>query len=128
VLSDHGLGPAIHVLVERAPLPVDCDLEFDERLAPATEAAAYFVVSEGLTNVVKYANATRARVSLRRHGDMLEVEVGDDGVGGAQMGAGSGLRGLSDRLAALEGELSLESPLGEGTRLAARIPARGEEE
>jgi signal transduction histidine kinase len=127
VLSDHGLGPAIHVLVERASLPVDCDLEFDERLAPATEAAAYFVVAEGLTNVVKYANAKRARVTLRRRGDMLEVEVADDGVGGAQMDAGSGLRGLSDRLAALEGQLRLESPLGEGTRLSALIPAREED-
>jgi signal transduction histidine kinase len=128
VLSDHGLGPAIHVLVERAPLPVDCDLQLEERLPPATEAAAYFVVAEGLTNVIKYANATRARVSLRRRGDALEVEVGDDGVGGAQMDAGSGLRGLSDRLAALEGELSLASPLGEGTRLSARIPVPGGEE
>jgi signal transduction histidine kinase len=128
VLSDHGLGPAIHVLVERAPVPVDCDLSYDERLPAATEAAAYFVVAEGLTNVVKYANATRARVSLRRRGDVLEVEVADDGVGGAQMDAGSGLRGLSDRLAALEGEVSLDSPLGEGTRLAARIPARGGED
>jgi signal transduction histidine kinase len=127
VLSDHGLGPAIHVLVERASVPVDCDLAFDERLAPATEAAAYFVVAEGLTNVAKYGNATRARVTVRREGDMLEVEVADDGVGGAQMDAGSGLRGLSDRLAALEGELRLDSPLGEGTRLSARIPARGED-
>jgi signal transduction histidine kinase len=126
VLSDHGLGPAIHVLVERASLPVDCDLEFDERLEPGTEAAAYFVVAEGLTNVVKYANAQRARVTVRRHGDMLEVEVADDGVGGAQMDAGSGLRGLSDRLSALEGELRLDSRLGEGTRLSARIPTRGE--
>jgi signal transduction histidine kinase len=128
VLSDHGLGPAIHVLVERAALPVQCDLDFDERLAPATEAAAYFVVAEGLTNVVKYANAKHARVSLRRRGDVLEVEVADDGVGGAHIDAGSGLRGLSDRLAALEGELSVDSPLGEGTRLRAWIPARGGDE
>jgi signal transduction histidine kinase len=127
VLSDHGLGPAVHVLVERAAIPVDCDLEFDERLPPAIEAAAYFVVAEGLTNVVKYANAKRARVTVQRHGGMLEVEVADDGVGGAQMDAGSGLRGLSDRLAALEGELTLDSPLGEGTRLSARIPARAED-
>jgi signal transduction histidine kinase len=125
VLSDHGLATAIHVLVERAPLPVDCELEVDERLPPPIEAAAYFVVAEGLTNVVKYANATRASVGLRRRAGMLEVVVADDGVGGAQMDAGSGLRGLSDRLAALEGELSLDSPLGEGTRLEARIPVGG---
>jgi signal transduction histidine kinase len=128
VLSDHGLATAIHVLVERAPLPVECDLEVDDRLPPAVEAAAYFVVAEGLTNVVKYANAQHARVSLRRRGADLEVVVADDGVGGAHIEGGSGLRGLSDRLAALEGVLILESPLGEGTRLAARIPARGVQE
>jgi signal transduction histidine kinase len=124
VLSDHGLAPAIHVLVERASLPIECDLAVEDRLPPPIEAAAYFVVAEGLTNVVKYANATRARVSLRRHRTWLEVVVADDGTGGAQIDAGSGLRGLSDRLAALEGELTVASPLGEGTRLAARIPIR----
>ena len=128
VLSDHGLGPAIHVLVERASLPVECDLAFDGRLAPPVEAAAYFVVAEGLTNVVKYANASKAKVSMRRHRDALEVVVSDDGIGGAAIDAGSGLRGLSDRLAALEGELTLASALGEGTRLAARIPTRNEGE
>ena len=126
VLSDHGLSTAIHVLVERAPLPIECDLELEDRLAPPTEAAAYFVVAEGLTNVIKYANAQRAKVSLRRRDGELEVEVADDGVGGAQIDAGSGLRGLSDRLGALEGELEVESPLGEGTRLIARIPLREE--
>jgi signal transduction histidine kinase len=126
VLSDHGLGPAIHVLVERASLPIECDLAVEGRLPPPIEAAAYFVVAEGLTNVIKYANATRARVSLHRHRGWLDVTVSDDGVGGARIDAGSGLRGLSDRLAALEGELTLDSPLGEGTRLAARIPTREE--
>jgi signal transduction histidine kinase len=128
VLSDHGLATAIHVLVERAALPIECDLELEGRLAPATEAAAYFVVAEGLTNVIKYANAERARVTVRRRGNELEVTVSDDGVGGAQMDAGSGLRGLSDRIAALEGVLALESPLGEGTRLTALIPMRDEGE
>jgi signal transduction histidine kinase len=127
VLSDHGLATAIHVLVERAPLPVDCSIEFDASLPRTAEAAAYFVVAEGLTNVVKYANATRASVRVRRRGDALEVVVADDGVGGAQMDAGSGLRGLSDRIAALEGELELDSPLGEGTRLTARMPIRAQE-
>jgi signal transduction histidine kinase len=128
VLTDHGLATAIHVLVERAPFPVECHLAFEDRLAPATEAAAYFVVAEGLTNVIKYANAKRASVSLRRRGADLEVVVTDDGVGGAQIDAGSGLRGLSDRLAALEGDLILDSPLGEGTRLTARIPMRDEDD
>jgi signal transduction histidine kinase len=124
VLSDHGLGPAIHVLVERAPIEVECDLTFDGRLPAPIEAAAYFVVAEGLTNVVKYANATRATVSVHRRPGAVEVVVSDDGIGGARIDAGSGLRGLSDRLAALEGDLTLTSPLGEGTRLAARIPTR----
>ena len=126
VLSDHGLAAAIHVLVERAPIAVQCDLAIDDRLPAPVEAAAYFVVAEGLTNVIKYANASKAKVSVRRRADRLEVVVSDDGVGGARIDAGSGLRGLSDRLSALEGELDLESPLGEGTRLIARIPLREE--
>jgi len=128
VLSDHGLAPAVHVLVERVSLPIECDLAFEGRLPAPIEAAAYFVVAEGLTNVVKYANAKHARVSLRHHGDTLDVVVVDDGVGGARIDAGSGLRGLSDRLAALEGDLTVESRMGEGTRLVARIPTQAPEE
>ena len=125
VLSDHGLAPAIHVLVERTPISVECDLAIEDRLPPPLEAAAYFVVAEGLTNVIKYANASKAHVSVRRRSGTLEVVVADDGVGGARIDAGSGLRGLSDRLGALEGQLELDSPLGEGTRLSARIPLLG---
>jgi hypothetical protein len=125
VLSDHGLVPAIHVLIERAPMPVECHLEIAGRLPPPVESAAYFVVAEGLTNVVKYANAARASVSVRRRAGVVEVEVADDGVGGARIDAGSGLRGLSDRLAAQEGRLTLDSPLGEGTRLTGSIPVAG---
>jgi signal transduction histidine kinase len=128
VLSDHGLAPAIHTLVDRTPVEVKCDLAIEGRLPPTIEAAAYFVVSEGLTNVVKYSNAARANVRLRRRRGGLEVVVEDDGVGGARMGSGSGLRGLSDRLAALEGELMLDSPLGGGTRIVARIPTPGADE
>jgi len=124
VLSDHGLAPAIHVLVERVPMAVECDLDLDERLAPAIEAAAYFVAAEGLTNVVRYSNAASAAVRVALRGGELEVEVADDGVGGARIDAGSGLRGLSDRVGALEGTLSVDSPLGGGTRLRASIPAR----
>ena len=127
-VADHGLAPAIHVLVERAPIAVECDLAFDGRLPAPVEAAAYFVVAEGLTNVVKYANASKATVSVRRRPGAVEVAVTDDGIGGARIDAGSGLRGLSDRLAALEGELELYSPFGEGTRLAARIPTRNGDE
>jgi signal transduction histidine kinase len=123
VLADHGLGPAIHALVSRVPLPVECDIDVDGRLPAPVEAAAYFVVAEGLTNVVKYANASRVRVHMRHRDGALEVTVTDDGVGGARMDVGSGLRGLSDRVAALEGRLELDSPLGEGTRVKAVIPA-----
>ena len=94
-------------------------------LPPAVATALYFVAAEGLTNVIKYANAEKAKVQVRLRGDAVEVVVSDDGIGGARIDAGSGLRGLSDRLAALEGELEVDSPLGEGTRLAARIPLTG---
>jgi signal transduction histidine kinase len=123
VLADHGLGPAIHALVARVPLLVECDIAIDARLPAPVEAAAYFVVAEGLTNVVKYANASEVRVRMRHRDGALEVTVTDDGVGGARMDVGSGLRGLSDRVAALEGQLEVESPLGGGTRLRAVIPA-----
>ena len=124
VLTRSGLDPAIRVVADRVPLPVDCDVTVAERLAPAVEAAAYFVVAEGLTNVAKYAEASRAWVTVRPTGDGIEVVVGDDGVGGATIDAGSGLRGLADRIAAVDGTLAISSPRGGGTRLIAHIPAR----
>ena len=126
VLSDRGLGPAIDVLVSRAPIPVDVDVDIDDRLQQPVEAAAYFVVSEGLTNIVKYAQASQASVNVCRRNSEVEVVVSDDGVGGAMLGAGSGLRGLADRLAALEGRLAVHSPPGQGTRLEAHIPCNPE--
>jgi signal transduction histidine kinase len=122
ILTDRGLGPAIEALASRVPVPVTAEVEVRERLSAPIEAAAYFVVAEALTNIVKYARATEAAVEIRRDGDLVTVEVVDDGVGGARIGAGSGLRGLQDRLAALDGTLQVESPPGGGTRLAARIP------
>jgi signal transduction histidine kinase len=122
ILSDRGLEDALTGLAERASLPVDCDFELDERPAPAVEAAAYFVVAEALTNVTKYAQATAARVGLRRSADCIEVEVVDDGVGGADPASGSGLRGLEDRVAALGGRFKVESNDGSGTRVFARLP------
>jgi signal transduction histidine kinase len=122
ILTDRGLGPAIEALSNRIPVPVECEIDVPDRLSGPIEAAAYFVVAEALTNIVKYAHATSARVTLRRAGDAVTVEVDDDGTGGARVGAGSGLRGLQDRLAALDGTLTVESPAGDGTRLRARIP------
>jgi signal transduction histidine kinase len=122
VLTDHGLEPAVESLVSRAPVPVRVDVPAEERLPPPVESAAYFVVSEALTNVAKYAQATSASVEVRRAAEKVTVVVTDDGVGGADASRGSGLRGLADRVAALDGTLSLESPPGRGTRLRADIP------
>jgi signal transduction histidine kinase len=93
-----------------------------EGLPDAAATAVYFVVSEALTNVAKYAHARHATVAVRRVADKVVVEVSDDGVGGADVARGSGLRGLSDRLAALDGRLELRSPVGEGTRVRGEIP------
>jgi signal transduction histidine kinase len=87
------------------------------------EIAAYFVVAEALTNVAKYAQATEATVAVRRVNGRVTVDVTDDGIGGADAAAGSGLRGLTDRVAALDGTLSVDSPAGAGTRLHVEIPA-----
>jgi signal transduction histidine kinase len=122
VLTDRGLEPALQALVSRAPVPVTLETRTRERLPEPVEAAAYFVVSEGLANVAKYAEATHASVAVRQDNGSVSVEVSDDGVGGADAARGTGLRGLQDRLAALDGTLWLESPAGGGTRLRAKIP------
>ena len=124
ILTQRGLAAAVEALVARIPLPVESDVAVTERFVPAVEAAAYFVASEALTNVVKYAKASRARVTVRRDGDWLSLEVADDGVGGADPTDGSGLRGLDDRLAAVGGTLDVLSPQGSGTRVIARLPVR----
>jgi signal transduction histidine kinase len=122
VLSDRGLGPAVEALAVRSPLPVKVVEVPGERLPEPVEAAAYFVIAEALTNVVKYANASIATVAVRRTNGHAEVEVRDDGVGGADPGRGSGLSGLADRVGALDGSLALDSPPGSGTTLRAEIP------
>jgi signal transduction histidine kinase len=124
VLSQRGLEPALRVLAARAPLPVEFVGGLGDRLPKAVETAAYFVVSEALTNVAKYARAEHATVRIQREDGRLLLEISDDGVGGARPDAGSGLRGLADRVAALDGELDITSPAGEGTRLRVRLPCR----
>ena len=125
VLSDHGLEHALRALVQRAAVPVELETALpEERLSLAVEAAAYFVVSEALTNVARYAGATQAGVRVEERDGQLGVTVVDDGVGGADAGAGSGLQGLRDRLAALNGTLEIDSRPGHGTQLRARLPAR----
>src|SRR4051794_14075219 len=122
ILTDRGLGPAVQALAERAPLPVDISAMPQERLPPSVEAAAYFVVAESLTNVVKYAQADHATVSVAQDNGFAVVEIRDDGIGGANPGAGTGLRGLADRLAALDGRLDVHSPPGQGTVVRAELP------
>jgi PAS domain S-box-containing protein len=124
VLTDRGLGAALEALAARATFPVELESVPQERLPEQVEAAAFYVVSEALTNTAKYANASFARVSVERSDGRLVVEVADDGVGGADATRGTGLRGLSDRVDALDGSLVVESAPGQGTRLRATIPLR----
>jgi PAS domain S-box-containing protein len=125
VLTDRGLGPAVESLASRLPLPVSVVATPGDRMPEPVEASVFFFVSEALTNVVKHARAHQATVRIAAGNGGLTVEVSDDGVGGAQAGGGgSGLRGLGDRVGALDGTLELRSPSGEGTLLRARIPLR----
>jgi signal transduction histidine kinase len=122
ILTEAGLGPALDSLADRSSVAASVLARPERRLSPAVEATAYFVVSEALANVAKYASATRATVTAECPGDSLRVEIADDGVGGADPSGGSGLRGLADRVAALGGSLSVVSPRGGGTRVVAEIP------
>jgi PAS domain S-box-containing protein len=125
VLTDRGLEAALETLAARAPAPVDVRVELDARLPAPVEAAAYYVVSEALANVAKYAQASAIAVSVERADGYALVEVADDGIGGADASQGSGLRGLADRVEALDGMLEVVSSRGEGTRIRARIPLGG---
>ena len=122
VLTDRGLDAAVAALAARASFPVEIEAVPEERLPAPVEAAAYFVVAEALTNVARYAEATHAQVRVERVNGSVTVDVADDGKGGADPRRGSGLRGLTDRLAALDGRLAVESPAGQGTRVHAEIP------
>ncbi len=125
VLSDRGLAAALRELAGRATVPTEVIEAPESRLLPAVEATAYFVVAECLTNVGKYAQADAASVRVRPEVGRLVVEVVDDGVGGASANGGSGLRGLADRVGALNGHLEVASPPGHGTRVRAEIPLTG---
>jgi len=127
VLSDRGLGAALSGLAARAPLPVRLRVDVPRPASPGVEAVAYFIVSEALTNVVKHAQATRAEVTVTRADDVLRIAVTDDGRGGAAplipaAGDGTGLRGLAQRAAAVDGTLSIDSPPGGPTVIAAELP------
>jgi signal transduction histidine kinase len=123
-LSRGGLRPALKSLVRRFAMPVELNVSIDERLPEPIEVAVYYIVSEALTNVLRHAHASRVRVDLSIDRGAVRVSVHDDGIGGAELGGGSGLIGLRDRTEALGGTFQLESPLREGTSLLFKIPLR----
>jgi signal transduction histidine kinase len=125
LLSERGLGPALEALAARAPVPTTVDGVPGRRLPPPVESAAYFVTAEALTNVAKYAGAMSAGVSLAEEHGHLRLTVRDDGAGGADPLRGTGLRGLRDRVEALDGILFVDSPPGLGTTVIAEIPLGG---
>jgi len=122
VLTEHGLGPALHSLLARAQIPVEIVELPEQRLPPNVEAAAYYVIAEAVTNVGKYAQASGATVGVQRSNAHATVTVCDDGIGGADPAQGSGLHGLAARVESLRGQLAVESPQGRGTRITATIP------
>jgi signal transduction histidine kinase len=125
ILTEGGLSPALKALGRRSEVRVKLEVGFEHRLPDQVEVAAYYTVSEALTNASKHANATRVWVSLRVDHDMLRLSIRDDGVGGADANRGSGLTGLRDRIEALGGQIKIESPSGDGTLIEVQIPITG---
>jgi signal transduction histidine kinase len=125
VLTEGGLSPAVKALGRRSAVRVKLDVHLEHRLPERLEVAAYYAVSEALTNASKHAGATRVWVSLHVDDDTLHVAIRDDGAGGADASRGSGLTGLRDRIEALSGRIQLHSPPGRGTRIDVEIPIRG---
>jgi PAS domain S-box-containing protein len=122
VLSDHGLLRALEALTARLPVPVDIAVELEGRPPPDVEETAYYIAAEALTNVARHAEASGARVAIRREGAVLRVEIADDGKGGADAASGTGLLGLRDRAEAVGGTLGIASPPGAGTVIVASLP------
>ena len=122
ILAEGGLGPALKTLAHRSPIPVSLEIRAEGRLQEPVEVAAYYVVSEALTNAAKHARASKVRVNVDVRGRSLRVAVRDDGEGGADPGRGSGLLGLKDRAEAIGGTICVESPPGQGTTLVAELP------
>jgi PAS domain S-box-containing protein len=122
MLTKYGLERAVAALAVRSPVPVQIAAMPEERLPPPVEVAAYYIMAEAITNVAKYAAASHITVTVDQAGDCTRVEVTDDGIGGADLAAGSGLRGIADRVEALNGHLQVISPIGVGTTVRAEIP------
>jgi signal transduction histidine kinase len=126
ILSEGGLGPALKALARRSVVPVRLEVDIQPRLPEPVEVAAYYVVSEALTNAAKHARASVARVDARAADGGLHISIRDDGIGGADAGRGSGLRGLTDRVEALGGTIAVSSPAGRGTALLVELPGTGQ--
>ena len=122
VLSDRGLAAALQGLADRAPVPVELDVRIEDRLSEQVEVALFYVAAEALTNVAKYADATAVHLRLLRTNGEAVVEIADNGVGGANLQHGSGLRGLRDRVESLDGVLQVTSEPGQGTIVRVVIP------
>ena len=125
ILAENGLGPGLKTLARRSPIPVELDVRVEGRLPEPVEVAAYYVVSEALTNAAKHANASNVHISVDVQGRVLRVAVRDDGIGGADPARGSGLLGLKDRAEAIGGTIFVESHPGAGTSLTAELPLGG---
>jgi PAS domain S-box-containing protein len=126
LLSQAGLGPSLRALARRSPIPVNLDVSVSERPSESTETAVYYVISEALANVVKHARASEVSVVLTTAGNEIRATIEDDGYGGAEASAGSGLIGLIDRIEALGGRFALDSPPGHGTRISIEMPLTAE--
>jgi signal transduction histidine kinase len=122
VLTDRGLDAALSALAARSPVPVHLDVDLADRPPASVEATAYFIVAEALTNAARYANASAVDVRVRRIGDRLQVEIADNGIGGAELRPGGGLSGLADRASSVEGSLRVASPVGGPTVISAELP------
>jgi PAS domain S-box-containing protein len=122
LLSQAGLGPSLRALARNFPVPVKLNVAVDERPSESIEIAVYYVVSEALANVAKHAQASEIAVTVATSGGKIRATIGDDGIGGAESSAGSGLVGLIDRVEALGGRFVLESPPGAGTRISVDLP------
>jgi signal transduction histidine kinase len=122
ILTEAGLGPALRALARRSDVPVDVDVRLDERLPRPVEAAAYYIASEALTNVAKHARASVVELVAAHDDHVLTLQLRDDGIGGVDAGRGSGIVGLTDRVEALGGTISIVSPRRGGTTLTVRIP------
>jgi signal transduction histidine kinase len=126
ILAKGGLGPALKTLARRSMVPVTLDLAIDRRLPDPVEIGTYYIVAEALTNTAKHARASHVEVCATARDDTLDLSIRDDGIGGAELGNGSGLIGLKDRTEALGGRLTITSPAGGGTLLHVIIPLDGE--